>query len=151
MTNKHVQRNEPLKGKVAAVLNERELAINIGASGGVEPGMKFKVLADEPAEVLDPETDELLGTIDREKVRVQAREVQERFSICRTYIIHRTNGGPFYGLSGMGPALARLYAPPREIPETLKAEDSALPPPLSEEESYVKKGDRVVQLIEETA
>jgi hypothetical protein len=35
----------------------------------------------------------------------------------------------------------------REIVETLKAEDSSLPPPLSEEESYVKKGDRVIQLL----
>lgn len=144
MTKEHLERNEPLVGRVAMVLNERELAINIGASDGVEVGMKFKVLADEPTEILDPETDELLGSIDREKVRVQAREVQERFSICRTYIIRRVGGGPFYGLSG-------LLAPPREIPETLKAEDSSLPPPLSEEESYVKKGDRVVPLIEQTA
>lgn len=144
MTKEHLERNEPLVGRVAMVLNERELAINIGATDGVEIGMKFKVLADEPTEILDPETDELLGSIDREKVRVQAREVQERFSICRTYIIRRTDGGPLYGLA----AFAALSAPPREIPETLKAEDSSLPPSLSEEESYVKKGDRVVQLIE---
>jgi hypothetical protein len=143
MTNEHVQWNEPLQGKVAAVLNERELAINIGASHGVEPGMKFKVLAEQPAEIYDPETNELLGTIDREKVRVQVVEIQEKFSICRTYRIRRTSGGPLYGLAAF-----TLTAPPREIPETLKAEDSSLPPPLSEEESYVKIGDRVVQLIE---
>lgn len=151
MTKEHVERNQPLVGRVAMVLNERELATNIGASDGVEVGMKFKVLADEPTEILDPETDELLGSIERVKVQVQATEVQERFSICRTYIIHRTSGGPFYGLSGMSASLASLYAPPREIPETLKAEDSSLPPPLPEKESYVKKGDRVVQLIEEAA
>jgi hypothetical protein len=151
MTKEHVEQNQPLVGRVAMVLNERELAINIGASSGVEVGMKFKVLADEPTEILDPETDESLGSIDREKVRVQAREVQERFSICRTYVTRRINGGPFYGLTGMSTSLARLYAPPREVPETLKAEDSSLLPPLSEKESYVKKGDRVVQLIEKTA
>jgi hypothetical protein len=41
--------------------------------------------------------------------------------------------------------------PRREVPVTLRADKESLPPPLPEEESYVKKGDRVVQLIETRA
>ena len=50
--------------------------------------------------------------------------------------------GPFYAATTL-----RMFNPPQQKVETLKAEDSALPPPLSEEESYVKKGDRVIQLL----
>lgn len=133
-----------IEGKVASVLNERELAINIGSEHGVTAGMKFKVLADKPTEILDPESGESLGSLDRDKVRVKAVDVQARFSVCRTYKTRYVGGGAFYS------AFANvLVAQPREVVETLKAEDSALPPPLSEEESYVKKGDRVVQLLKD--
>jgi hypothetical protein len=134
-----------IEGKVASVLNERELAINIGVEQGVKEGMKFKVLAEKPTEILDPETGEILGELDREKVRVRVLEVREKFSVCRTYKKRYASGGPFYNMFAVGD----LVAGPRVVVETLKAEDSSLPPPLSEEESYVKKGDRVIQLLKD--
>lgn len=74
-----------LEGKVAQIVSEREIAINIGSLQGVEKGMKFAVLAPSPQEVKDPETGELLDVIDREKIRVEATEVRERITICATY------------------------------------------------------------------
>jgi hypothetical protein len=132
-----------IEGKVASVLNERELAINVGAEQGVTPGMKFKVLANQPTEILDPETGESLGSIDRHKVKVKAVDVQARFSVCRTYKTHHVGDwrSVYLGAAFVGES--------REVVETLKAEDSTLPSPLSEEESYVKKGDRVVQLLKD--
>ncbi len=127
-----------LEGKVAAVLNERELAINIGSSHGVTVGMKFKVLAEKPIELQDPDSKEELGLLDREKVRVEAIDVKPKFSVCRTYRT-RTVGGINF-------SFIDIMSERREVPETLKAQDAAYPPPLSEEESYVKRGDRVVQL-----
>ena len=141
MTEEQSPRENPIEGKVASILNERELAINIGRCDGVRRGMKFKILAETPTEISDPDTGENLGIVDREKVRVQATEVQERFSICRTYKTRHVAGGLF-------PSLSWLVSEPREVSETLKAEDSSLPPPLPEEESYVKNGDRVVQVVE---
>lgn len=133
-----------IEGKVAGVLNERELVINIGSLQGVKRGMKFKVLASEPLVIYDPETGEKLGMLDREKVRVAAVEVHKRFSICRTYRTRKVGGNSLYAAT-----LLKQLAPPREEPETLKAYDSAYPPPLSEAESYVKRGDRVVQIEED--
>ena len=133
-----------IEGKVAGVLNIRELVINVGSLHGVQRGMKFKVLASQPLEIRDPETDEILGVLDREKVRVKVVEVRDRFSICRTYRTRRVGGSNYYAA-----ALLKQISPPREEPETLKADDSAYPPPLSEEESYVKRGDRVVQIEDE--
>lgn len=112
-----------LTGKVSGILTERELAINIGSNHAVAPGMRFKVLAEQPTEIRDPETDDVLGIVDREKIRLKVSEVHERFSICRTY-----------SKADMGLAL-------------LEAGNSTLPFPFSKEESYVKKGDRVVQIL----
>lgn len=134
--------NKLIVGQVAGIINERELAINIGSKNGVLDGMKFSVMAKEAIEVYDPETNEKLGIVDREKVRVTATEVKEKFSICKTY--RKWTSVPT-SLFNVG----NLFATPRVRHETLKVDDSSLPPPLSEEESYVKIGDRVIQIIEE--
>jgi hypothetical protein len=143
-----VNNKEALLGKVAAVLNERELVINIGSRNGVEEDAKFKVLANEPTEIIDPETGEFLGTLDREKVRVRAVEIQERLTICRTYRVEYISGGALYNIFSGGLA-AFGNEPPRKVVETLRVDENTYPPPLSEEESYVKKGDRVVQIFDE--
>lgn len=144
MTNKIEKQNEPIKGKVFSVITERELIINIGSNHGVHKDMKFKILADKPMEIRDPDSNELLGTIDREKVQVQASGVYEKFSICKTFRKSKVGKDFFTGYTEW----TEMFSPRREILETLKADDSALPPPLSEKESYVKKGDRAVQIVE---
>ena len=132
-----VQGKQPIQGKVAKIVSERELAINIGSSKGVKQNMKFKVLSDEPMKLFDPETHEEIGVIDREKVRVVATEVYEKFAICKTY---RKRFSPGITLPSYSISISR------EILETLKVDDSSLPEPLPEEQSYVKIGDRVLEL-----
>ena len=58
-----------LKGKVAAILNPRELAINIGANAGVKIDMIFRLLGE--AVLKDPDTDVELGTVQHEKGKVK--------------------------------------------------------------------------------
>jgi hypothetical protein len=132
-------------GQVAGIITERELAINIGSEDGVSTGMKFQVLAQTPTDVADPNTGEVLGSIHREKVRVIATEVHSKFAVCKTYRTRVIEG------KGIGVDWSSLFrsgsTPTREIPETLKADDSDYLEDLSEEESFVKKGDQVVQLI----
>ncbi len=133
-----------LQGKVAKILTEREVVINIGSAQGVKKGMKFAILAPTPEEILDPETGEKLDVVDRPKVTVQATEVREKITICSTYRTTTLSGGALT----LSYSIARLFDPPRVVPETLRIEDSSLPAPLSPEESYVKIGDRVKQVEE---
>ncbi len=128
-----------LEGRVASILNARELVINIGSNAGVEPGQKFAILAATPIQVKDPGSGAMLDEIDREKIRVEAREVRATITICRTY---RMKGGGGLALGVQSSAMARLFAASR--PETLRTDDSEKLPPLPEEESYVKINDRVV-------
>lgn len=135
-------KNNLIEGKVAGILNERELTINVGLKDGVWEGMKFSILAKEPIEIYDPETKEKLGVVDREKVGVIAAQVEERFTICKTYKKWETVGSTLA-------SMASVMMTPRVRHETLKVNDSSFPPPLSEEESYVKIGDRVIQMKED--
>src|ERR1051325_2006161 len=86
--------SEPITGRVAQILNARELVINIGADAGVTKGMKFAVMSKAATEIRDPDTGEVLDTIDREKVRVRAIEVRPRITICRTYLVRTIPGRP---------------------------------------------------------
>ena len=137
---------EKLTGRVASILNAKELVINIGADKGVVPGMKFAVMSEAPMQVNDPETGEVLDIIDREKVRVKATEVREKISICQTFRTKEIPAGPLYGSATKFSGFAGAFDPPMVIEENLKVQNVSLPPPLSPEESYVKINDRVVQV-----
>jgi|SRR5215204_3696076 len=146
MSEDTTQRSRPIEGLVAGILTERELIINVGDEQGVQNGMKFQVLTDVPTEVTDPKTGEVLGVVAREKVRVMAVKVEPRYSVCRTYRVFTVPSGPLY-FGNVNKPLNRLAAPPREMPETLKASAADYLPALREEESFVKKGDPVVQIV----
>ena len=72
------------EAKIARILNTRELVLNLGSDAGVAVEMEFAVL--EPGlSILDPDTQESLGELEREKVRVRIFETYPKFSLARTY------------------------------------------------------------------
>lgn len=139
---------EPIRGKVAAVLNDREIALNLGYANGVSVGMYFDVMSLESGDIRDPDTDEILGSIERPKVRVRVTEVREKFSVASTYRSKRVNvGGTFENkFFDMGP-FARALMPSGWLTKYKP------PPPsfdyLQERDSYVKVGDPVRQVLKE--
>lgn len=135
-----------LQGKVARVLNSREVAINIGSANGVEIGMKFDIMSDKKEDILDPDTSDVLGSLDRPKVRVSISYVMDKFAVASTYKTRSVNVG---GVGGIGPSFAKLLSPPKwiETVETLKTSERTWED-LDESQSYVKTGDLVVQVIE---
>ena len=144
--------NTNLTGKVAGILNSRELAINIGANAGVEVDMVFKVLGE--SELKDPDSGEDLGVVRYEKGRVKIVKVEEKFAIARTFETYEVNiGGMGFDFGGLldstASAEARLFAPPQWITrvQTLKYEHTGLELPERKDETslYIKVGD-VVEL-----
>ena len=140
----------PIRGKVARVLNEREIAINIGTAHGVAVDMYFDVIDPHYEDIKDPDTNEVLGSLRRPKVRVQITHVQERLSTAMTYRSKKVNPGDSRGYDLLGP-FARSLMPPNWITkyETLSKIEEARDV-LDEEDSYVKAGDPVVQVIKES-
>ena len=139
---------EPIRGKVAQVLNSREIAMNVGSADGVVTGMYFDI--QEPESITDPDTEEVLGVIDRSKVRVRVTHVQERLSVASTYRKRRVNVGGVGGLTLSLDSVSQLLTPPKWVTkyETLKTDEKTWED-LEEEESYVSTGDLVVQVIED--
>ena len=133
-----------LRGKVAAILNERELVINLGADTGVTEGMVFKVIQELP-EIRDPDTGASLGAVSREKIQVRVVEVQPKLCVGATFQTYKVGGG---GLSGM---LRSLQQPEETRVRSLRDSGDLTFTPLQEKESLIKVGDIAEEVVEETA
>ncbi len=72
---------EVIAGKVAKIIDEYSLIINVGRKDGVSEGMVFVVYA-EGDEVKDPDTGRSLGKWEIIKGRIVAAHVQELLSMC---------------------------------------------------------------------
>ena len=131
-----------LRGKVARILSSREVAINIGSTSGVEVGMKFDIMSDKGVDIRDPDTDEVLGSIERPKVRITISHVEERISIASTYKRTHVNIG---GTDPLMSSFSRAFSPPKWVEriERLKTSERTWE---DESQSYVKTGDPVVQV-----
>lgn len=136
----------PIRGKVARILNTRELALNIGTRDGVQVGMLFDVLDAKGEDICDPDTGEVLGSLRRPKVRVRVDMVDQRLSVASTFRWKNVNTGG-QGVTDFA-NIYKLFEPPRweRRYETLKTTEKTWED-LDEEQSYVRTGDPVVQVF----
>jgi hypothetical protein len=114
---------------VAAILDERRLAITAGSEQGVEPGDIFALLSATAEKVIHPKTHKVIGYFNLEKVRVRAQSVQQQMTICITF-----------SSESMPVSVTEfLAAPPPRL---------AVPPsiPFRVGDDYVQVGDRVVRV-----
>ena len=136
---------ELIRGKVAKILNLRDVALNIGQKQGVELGMLFDILSTKGLDIEDPDTGEDLGSIELPKARVKISRVYDKVSVATTYRTERVNVG--------GVGLNALFQPPKWETryETLKIKESfeRSGEDLDEHDSYVARGDVVVQVLDE--
>lgn len=128
-----------IEGKVAKILNARELIINQGFEHGIKAGMRFKVV-EESEEIFDPDTLECLGTISREKIRVKVADVQPRFAIARTYEVQEPIPGALAFSSRRGDKFNTVTKV-----RTLAGDLGDLRAPYDESKGFVAVGDKVVQ------
>ena len=141
----------PIRGKVARILNSREVAINVGSKDGVQPGMYFDILHDVCQDIKDPDTGAILGSVELAKVRVKVTHVQEKLSLVSTYKKKRVNLGGNMKHLDISAGFAQTLLPPKWVTryETLKTEENIRKDweDLDEKDSYVKTGDAVVQVL----
>lgn len=139
-----------IEGKVASVLNERELVLNVGSDDGVTVGMRFRILYPGGIAITDPDTDEPLGSVEWPKTEVKIVSVQPKISVGRTF---RKFVTPASGTRGMA-AYAALnlmgnYTPERVETETLRSGSPFAEKELDPSESFVNRGDPAVEVVPE--
>lgn len=137
-----------IEGKVARILNDREVVLNRGSSHGIEVGMYAAIVDLSGEEIRDPDTDEILGGLMRFKKTLMVSQVSEKFCIASTFRTKRVNVGG-KGLFGSS-QFDSLFDPPKyeKQVERLRLSESD-PQPLDESESAVTSGDPF-EIISET-
>lgn len=135
-----------IEAKVARILTARDLVLNRGSEGGVEVGMRFAVLNSKGREIVDPDTKEVLGSVELPKTFVKVISIEPRLSVARTFREFRTPARP--GALTLPSLSAVMYGTPERVEvETLKTDESRLKDEMDENDSYVKIGDLAVQMI----
>ena len=133
--------NTPIRGKVAYVLNNGDIVINVGRAHGVHRGMYFDVIDDHNLEIRDPDTQEVIGSLEVSKIKVEVIDTQEKISVATPHLPVKRKGGDSYRVSiPLGP-FARSLMPPSWV-----AEDAIS---RSEKDSNVEVGNSVVEFIGE--
>lgn len=70
-----------IRAKVASIISDSQVAFNAGSDDGVVEGAVIKLL--KSTEVIDPDTQELLGTVSITKLNLQVNHVQEKLCVAR--------------------------------------------------------------------
>ena len=73
---------EKIEGKVAKILDEYSIVINVGRDNGVVNGMVFVVFVQSDDEIKNPDSGEVLGKLEHVKDHVFVAHVQDKFSTC---------------------------------------------------------------------
>ncbi|WP_142270985.1 hypothetical protein [Mycobacterium sp. AT1] len=79
--------SDPITGKVAAIENNYSVVINRGSNDQVKKGMTFVIEDPKGKEIRDPDnTDEILGYLPVEKIKVKVFDVQEKLCRAETFV-----------------------------------------------------------------
>lgn len=79
------------KIKVAKIISEYEIIINAGSEDGIEQGDSLKIVDKKDRVVKDPDSGSVLGTFPGYKAIIQAKEVAEKYTICRSPITYQSS------------------------------------------------------------
>lgn len=124
-----------LIGKIIRIVSPTEVIINLGLKNGVEVGMEL-IIYEECDDVLDPETNKVLETLEIQKGKVYAQTVQENITLART----KAKGGIFPLTSLFPQVTEEIFREKLNVAE----EDIQPLEKYSAEESWkIKVGDKV--------
>jgi len=126
-----------ITAKVARVLNTTDLALNRGADAGVEVGMRFAILSDRGEDIRDPDTNEILDSVQIAKTLIKIVNVSPKLSVGRT----------FRNIESFG--FASILSKGSTRYETLRSDEQRVQQELDPRDSLVKTGDVAVQYIGE--
>jgi hypothetical protein len=141
--------SEPIPGEVAAIIDEREILLNVGKNQGVQPGMRFAVIGKIPVMLKTGQT----VHVDYPKTVVKIVRLQDDdFSIGRTFRTIRGRKGVDFSkpLSSVsyGPSVYEILS--RDIPdrvETIMTGNQETILGSSPKSRVTKIGDPVRQLV----
>lgn len=115
---------QPIRGKVARILSDKALAINVGKANGVTYGMEFYI--SEIIPVKDPDTSIELGKVEWPIVSLSVYDVQEHITVLysRDKILSSGDKGPFSrSLLSSSKALVNIGDPVVQVLEVAETDN----------------------------
>ena len=100
---------EPIRGKVAQILDSRQVVLNVGSEDRVSEGMMFKIVNPKGEQIRDPDSNQVLGSVESLIAFVRVIKVQEKLSVATT-----SAANPAVSPGTLGP-FARVLMPPRWV------------------------------------
>lgn len=73
-----------MKLRIIKIVNEYLVVVNYGSTDGASLGQKLEIF-DEGEEIIDPETNKSMGTLDVIKARIKIENVYEHMSLCESH------------------------------------------------------------------
>ena len=125
------------KGRIIRILDTKTVIINLGSEHGVNGTSIFHILA-EPEDVIDPKTNEVLGSVKVTKGRVRASQVSEKFTIASS----SWTEAHLNALAGFFSAYEQT------VEDTLKVDSREVKPWKGRSEAPVRVGDEVEVIVE---
>ena len=109
--------NQPIRLKVAKVLDSRRVVLNRGKDADIKVGERFLIFAISQTEIRDPDTRESLGFLEVVKGTGSVSTVQDRMSVLESdmpadenmLLFDRTQKKPFDGVV-IGDLVKRVYS-----------------------------------------
>ncbi len=114
--------------KIVKIIDDHTLVIDAGYNDGIKNGDQFEIYS-KGEEIKDPDTNEILGTLDHIKERVEAVTVFEKMCICRHNIFVNF-------LQNVSGGLSRIE------PKVLNVDSSQISGGLADDD-VIKIGDKV--------
>ena len=137
-------RTEPIRGKIARIINAREVILNIGQDQGVRVGMTFDILTPRGFNIRDPDTGENLGSFQRAKSRIRVIQTQDKLSLASTY--RSRSVADALAEAFFGNRASQTTTNRKNQFETLRTSIETWED-LPDDDSYVSEGDPVVQVF----
>lgn len=74
----------PKKFRIAKIIDETSFIITGGSEDGITNDDKFQILGKEKETIVDPETGDMIGTLDTIKGTIVASQVYDNMTLCRS-------------------------------------------------------------------
>jgi hypothetical protein len=133
-----------IKGKIIRIIDTRTVIINLGTKDGITNDSYFNILG-EPEEIIDPFTQDILGSVNIVKAKLKASQAYEKFTIATTsWISHSIKLN-----NPLSASLADIYETVEVDEGELRVDKSQIQPWKAKSELPVKIGDIITVEVNE--
>ena len=135
---------ETLTGKIIRIVDSKTIIINLGTSDGITDNSYFNLIG-EPEEIIDPFSNEKLGSVNIVKAKLKTSQAYEKFTIATT----NWSTTRFKVPGVVFPGMRDLFDTEVIDEGDLRVNKSEMEPWKAKSESPVKVGDIVTVEVEE--